>query len=121
MFEVWRHWLVVVECFLFAAHVVLVSIELAHWSASRSDDQRVAAVNTLALLSFHFCILTPLLLLTPTSKNRHSFAVTALAWAYALSIGLCIEVVLETSAGIIALLACTIAQSALACIVIWNE
>lgn len=117
-----RKFLLFTELCLFLAHVVMVSVALVHWNAMRTDDQRVASVNTLALLSFHFCILTPLLLLDAPSQNaRSSYAITALAWAYALVIGLCTAVVLQATFGIIALLVCTIVQSACAFFLICFE
>jgi hypothetical protein len=118
----WRQWLLVSEFLLFVGHLVLVTNELAHWEKMRTDNQRLIAVNTLALLSFHFCIVTPLFLLSPNPKTRLSFAVTAMAWVYALVIGLFTALVFKAPFFVVVLISLTILQSFIAFILIlWED
>ena len=82
------------DCFeacLFIAHLGATAYLLAHWSKLGSaSNSHFISFNAVALLSFHYCVITPLLLMPASDRRtRAGFSLTALAWAYSLSLGLC--------------------------------
>lgn len=111
-----RELLIVFEACLFVAHLGVAVYLLMHWHelGSTGDSAHVVSFNTIALLSFHYCVITPLLLMPATDRRtRAGFSLTALAWAYSLSLGLCSAIALHAPVFAAVLIGLSILQSLL--------
>ena len=110
-----RELLIVFEACLFVAHLGVTAYLLAHWSKLGSaSNAHFVSFNAVALLSFHYCVITPLLLMPATDRRtRAGFSLTALAWAYSLSLGLCSAIALHAPVFAAVLIGLSILQSLL--------